>query len=182
MCLYWAITGPRFLSPARHLLAVALTRQSPAANAMWQCWDYNIWPVLPGINAITAPRPLRWATPPLGERKRSGNWEKALWKRREQDDDVIDEWMWENGWGRLAPVTVAQRRYKHLTIKRRCFCLILWHFWRMRSRRNCGLLWSCLWQVNHLLNNDDEICHPHHQRTTMCVCMSLWQRRSCCMI
>lgn len=29
-----AITGPRFLSPARHLLAVALTRQSPAANAM----------------------------------------------------------------------------------------------------------------------------------------------------
>lgn len=120
MCLHWTITGPCFLSPARHLLTVALTRQSPTANAMWQCWDYNIWPVLPGINAITVPHPLRWATLGLTERERqrAGN-EKAAWKRREEDDET-DKWIWENGRSSLAPAkgryTFAERTYKHLAI------------------------------------------------------------------
>lgn len=147
MCLYWAITGPRFLSPTRHLLAVALTRQSPAPNAMWQCWDYNIWPVLPGINAITAPRPLRWDTPGL---------------RRERDREIerVEEeggggWWWD-GWMNLRKwreavklqskaCTAVERRQRHQDNQMKGetgrFCLILWCFKRMRSRRNCGLLW-----------------------------------------
>lgn len=94
MCLYWAITGPRFLSPARHLLAVALTRQSPAPNAMWQCWDYNIWPVLQSINAITAPRTLRWATPGLTEEEREiRKLREGILEKEKEEDYERDEWI-----------------------------------------------------------------------------------------
>lgn len=166
MCLYWAITGPRFLSPARHLLAVALTRQSPAANAMWQCWDYNIWPILPGINAITAPRPLRWATPELRYRERSGNWEGGQKKKREEGERS-DRWMnlrkWEKQFSASKRPVQLWREGINIWQSHGKDEAFLSDFMASQEDAFKEELWFIVvCQVNHSLNNNVEICHPHH--------------------
>lgn len=147
----------------RHLLTVALTRQSPAANAMWQCWDYNIWPVLPGINAITAPRPLRWATAGRGvggsgneggvEKVGRGWWNRWMnlrkWERRFSSSERPVQLRWDhfNSFGG-GGVFLSD----FMPFQEDAFVEELW---LIAARR-----------MNHSVNNDVKIRRPRRRRTS----------------
>lgn len=76
-------------APPYNLRSAALTRQSTTANALWQRLDYNIWPVLLGISAITAPRPrlARSGGPFWKWRKRNEETDKNAWRRARQGEN-----------------------------------------------------------------------------------------------
>lgn len=136
------LPGHASWAPRRHLLTVALTRQSPAANAMWQCWDYNIWPALPGINAITAPRPLRWAAAGRGREAGIRKWAGGVEKGGHRTVKWTNEF---EKMGEAARIREEAPRTVEIVLRGRekrggeggCFTLILCHFRRMRSRRAC---------------------------------------------
>lgn len=162
------ITGPCFLAPLHHLLTVALTYQSPLPNAMWQCWDYNICPILPGINAITVARPLGWATPAL-KRKATDQEMRMQCGKEGRRTTKIDEWIWENWRSSLAPVK-GPYIYRERWGVFRSYCTAA-----LQDAFKEELWLIAMWKANCSLDNDFKICistsvHALYERRGAAVC------------